>query len=182
MGATKGPDAPQPCRRTYEALARKHYREIHAYLRWAVGDGALAADLTQETFVQVWRRLPSLRNRRKARSWIFQIAVNALRQHTRRKQPATVSLDEQPIEAIDPLDEAAELTDRDDLRCSVQKAVARLPDHLREAVALHNLQGLSIAEAAEALGIPAGTVKSRLAKAFSHLRRSLYRWGGEPVD
>jgi len=136
------------------------------------GDGDLAADLTQETFVQVWRHADELRNREAGRAWVYRIARNRLVDHRRRAGLDTVALDE-AAEV-----EAAEATAMNPERRLAQRALGEavrgalrsLGPGLREVVVLHNLEGLSLSQVGEVLGIPIGTVKSRRARAMSALR------------
>ena len=80
--------------RLFEDLARRFYAGVYNYLCCISRDTALAEDLTQETFMQVWRYLPELRNERAARPWIYRVARNQFLQHQRRSGVETVALDD----------------------------------------------------------------------------------------
>jgi RNA polymerase sigma-70 factor (ECF subfamily) len=137
-----------------------------------------ALDTTQEIFLRVWRGLPGFRGEAKISTWVFQIAWNHLRAHRRRmgrnlqfisegtdgdRELAMIARDPQ----ADPERRAAsvELLDR------VEDALAELPEHYRVVVWLRDGEELSYQEIADALDLPIGTVRSRLARARDALRR-----------
>jgi RNA polymerase sigma-70 factor (ECF subfamily) len=137
-----------------------------------------ALDATQEIFLRVWRGLPGFRGEAKISTWVFQIAWNHLRAHRRRmgrnlqfisegtdgdRELAMIARDPQ----ADPERRAAsvELLDR------VEDALAELPEHYRVVVWLRDGEELSYREIADALDLPIGTVRSRLARARDALRR-----------
>ena len=137
-----------------------------------------ALDTTQEIFLRVWRGLPGFRGEAKISTWVFQIAWNHLRAHRRRmgrnlqfisegtdgdRELAMIARDPQ----ADPERRAAsvELLDR------VEDALAELPEHYRVVVWLRDGEELSYREIADALDLPIGTVRSRLARARDALRR-----------
>jgi RNA polymerase sigma-70 factor (ECF subfamily) len=156
----------------FERLARRHYAGAYSYLRWLSHDDAIAEDLTQETFVQIWQHLPVDRGEAALRAWVYRIARNQYLQHRRRAGLETAATDDAEDTVADLLTSGPELRfEREELRHEVHGAVESLPDHYREVIVLHNLEGLSLAEVSLALEIPVGTVKSRRAKAFRMLRR-----------
>ena len=136
-----------------------------------------AFDTTQEIFVRVWRGLPGFRGEAKLSTWVFQIAWNYLRGY-RRKMGRTLKLvgedfdgEHDPLASIrdsgpDPerSAQATEMLDR------VQEALHRLPEHYRVVVWLRDGEDLSYQEIADALDVPIGTVRSRLARAREALR------------
>jgi RNA polymerase sigma-70 factor (ECF subfamily) len=159
----------------YERLARRHYAGVCNYLRWIGRDTALAEDLTQETFVQIWRHLPEVRSEKAVRAWVYRVARNSYLQHRRRAGLNTVSLEDcGEVESAGPPEAQPDLrVERDELRRLVQAAVEELPDAYREVIVLHNLEGLSLAQVGDVLQVPVGTVKSRRARAFRRLRELL---------
>lgn len=68
----------------YERIARRFYAGIYNYLRWCCRDAELAADLTQETFLQVWRHLPEYRGEQPLKAWLYRVARNEYLQYRRR--------------------------------------------------------------------------------------------------
>ena len=162
-------------RMLFERAARRHYAGVYSYLRWVCRDAALAEDLTQETFMQIWRSLPNLRREGALRTWVYRVARSRFLQHRRRAGLETVSLEElgdaDHLDADSP-DPQVRL-ERDERRRAVRRAVERLPHLYREVIVLHNLEQLSLAQIAQVLEAPIGTVKSRRAKALSMLRHLL---------
>lgn len=160
--------------RLYEDLARRFYAGVYNYLCWTSRDPALAEDLTQETFMCAWRSIGELRSRRAARVWIYRVARNQFLQHRRRSEVETVPLDDPTAAdvASGALDSQAHL-ERTALREAVKRALRSLNEEQREVIILGNLEGLSLAQVAQVLDVPIGTVKSRRARAFAALRRLL---------
>jgi RNA polymerase sigma-70 factor (ECF subfamily) len=162
-------------RRLYEGLARGFHAGVYRYLHWLARDPDLAADLTQQTFVQIWRHPPELRGERALKAWVYRVARNEYLQHQRRARVQTVPIDDcEETEAAGSPDPQLRL-ERDELSRRVRGAVDRLPDACREVIVLHNMDDLSLAEVARVLEIPEGTVKSRRARAFVLLRDMLAR-------
>ena len=122
--------------------------------------------------MQVWRHADELRNREAGRAWVYRIARNQLVDHRRRAGLDTVALDEAAeVEAVEAtaMNPERRLAQRA-LGEVVREALRSLGPGLREVVILHNLEGLSLSQVGEVLGIPIGTVKSRRARAMSALR------------
>jgi RNA polymerase sigma-70 factor (ECF subfamily) len=154
--------------RALGGLVERHGARLHAHLARLVGDRDDAHDLLQETWVRVARSAKTYETGRPVRPWLYGIAGNLARDLHRRRQVRgrLVGLDGQRAEAP-----AVRPGDRIDLR----RQLDRLPDRLREVVLLRFYEDLSEAEAALALGVPRGTVKSRLHGAIRELKQG---WGG----
>jgi RNA polymerase sigma factor (sigma-70 family) len=149
----------------YDRLGRVAYGLAYRILR----DAALAEDAVQDAFLAVWRTAVSFDPARgKASTWILTLvhrrAVDLVRREDRRRvQP----LDDAPAAAGEATDETAAIRAQ---RRAVQAALAQLPPDQREALELAYYGGLSQSELAEKLGVPLGTVKSRMFAALSKLR------------
>jgi RNA polymerase sigma-70 factor (ECF subfamily) len=179
-------------------LVRRYERELYGYLRRYTGDADLAADVFQNTCVAVFTKIKQYEPGRPARPWLYAIATNqaidAMRRRARRKDGKNVPLlpdDDSGGESAASLfelleqggpgpDEAAEGAE---LRRLVRAAVDDLPDLLRQVVILTYFQGLKYQDAADVLGVPLGTVKSRLHAALAKLTECWTgpRADGEPV-
>ncbi len=150
--------------RALGALVERHAGRMHAHLVRMTGSGEDAEDLLQETWLRVARAARSFEPGRAVRPWLLGIASNLARDlHRRRavrRRFASEAHDESEPAPARPLETLA-LRDR----------VGRLPDRLREVLWLRYHEDLSEAEMAEALGIPRGTVKSRLHGAIRELKR-----------
>jgi RNA polymerase sigma-70 factor (ECF subfamily) len=150
-----------------------------------LGDEDAAADATQQAFLSAFRNLCSFRGG-SLRSWLTRITVNAcydeLRRIARAKDVPLQIYDEYGEEigpaswTIDPGPSPEEQAERSDLVNAIQNSLSALPEHYRLVASLIDVEGLSYEEAADALGVPVGTVKSRLARARNALRESLQRY------
>jgi RNA polymerase sigma-70 factor, ECF subfamily len=139
---------------------------------YMMGDSAEGADAVQEASVRAWRAWPKLREREKFHSWFSQILVNVCRTRLgQRKRHRTEDVEEVNVEAADPF--RASLA-----RDAVGRALPALSNELRMVVVLRYWGDMSLAEIAERLNIPLGTVKSRLHAALQTLRRRLEPAGG----
>ena len=137
----------------------------------------VADDLVQDTVIKAMRNANSLRDINKMKSWLFTILANCWRDHLRRQKP-TDNIDE----CIFTDDDSPELAqERQNITDIVQQAVATLPQGQRQVLSLVDLEGFSYAEVAEIVGIPAGTVMSRLNRARKALSEQLLELKEENV-
>jgi RNA polymerase sigma-70 factor (ECF subfamily) len=172
-------------RTAFEALVHRYERELYSYLRRYLGDATLAEDAFQATFLQVHLKLNHFDPERKFRPWLYTIATNqAIDAQRRNKRHRMVSLDRrnqtdvegdvgsllQLLVGKEP--GATSNLEREERQAWIRQAVDNLPEQLRGALALVYYQGLKYREAAEALGIPVGTVKSRLHAAIIKLNEA----------
>jgi RNA polymerase sigma-70 factor, ECF subfamily len=172
-------------RAAFEELVGRYERELYSYLRRYLGDAALAEDAFQTTFLQMHLKRDQFQPGRKVRPWLYTIATNqAIDAQRRNKRHRMVSLDRRSgsesgnelgslIELLESREQGVEsnLVGRE-RRQWIQDAVADLPDQLRGALDLVYYQGLKYREAADVLGIPVGTVKSRLHAAILKLNEA----------
>ena len=151
-------------------LAKEHYASVFRFCAQRVG-GQNAADAAQETFLTAQRALPTFKGRSDVKTWLLGIAHNACRKmaRDRRIQPIPLAFVEPP----DGLPGEARLVNREALRAAFSKLT---PEH-RHVVILKEIEGMSYEECGLILGIPTGTVKSRLHHAFQLMRKSL----GDPT-
>jgi RNA polymerase sigma-70 factor (ECF subfamily) len=159
----------------FGALYREYEAEIRARLWSMLRSREAVEEVSQETFLRAWKGLSTLRHPSATRAWLRRIATNCALNHLRaiRSRPkvplvfAAATEDEEddfvPAWMIDPrsLSPAEQLTRSEDAR-ALSRALESLPAQKRRVVHLVHDQGLSIREAARAMGIPEGTVKSRL--------------------
>ena len=159
----------------FEELTRQYEARIYNLHCWMTGDRLLAQDLTQETFLAIWRGIDGFQGKAKLLTWIHRIARNVALQHIRKRTLNTVPLEDVADEiANDPVTHAAE---REMLRDKVREALAELPQEQREALVLNKMSGLSHPEVARILDRPLGTVKWHIAQALQSLRLSLRQRG-----
>jgi len=152
----------------------------HAGYLWSVAyrllhDAEDAADVVQEAMLSAHHRAAGFRGESTVRTWLHWITVNAALDRLRRRaaRPATVPMPTGPDgvehEPADPRDAHAE----GELRLDIEDALARLPAALRAAVVLVDVEGMPVAQVAQALGVPVGTVKSRAARGRARLAEHL---------
>jgi RNA polymerase sigma-70 factor (ECF subfamily) len=168
-------------RSSLEELLRRHYDRVYAVCRRVTGDENDAADAAQEAMIAVVRGLARFDGRSSFSTWVYRIATNAsvdeLRR--RRRRPLTTietNADQVPTELIDP--DAGVRIDSTADRMALDRALADLPEDFRVAVVLRDVGDLDYTEIAEVLGIPAGTVKSRIARGRAALASALGRQFG----
>jgi RNA polymerase sigma-70 factor (ECF subfamily) len=155
-----------------EELVNRYYERIYLFMRAVGHDRQISEDLTQETFLRAWYHIGQLRDGKALNGWLFRIAGNVSNLHRRRhKGRATVDLDsiEPPAGGADGSKRAGDREQMGHLR----EAVARLPWKLKQAIVLHYMEQLTIAEAADAAGIRQGTLKSRLNRGLEALRKEV---------
>ena len=142
---------------------------LDAAARLIVRDAELARDAVQEAMIRAWRDLPGLREPDRFDAWLHRLLVNACLDLIRRRKRRVVEVPILPIDHAAPHDVASSLADRQ----VIDEALARLDPGHRAVVAMHYLLGVSQPEIAQALGIPRGTVKSRLHYALAAMRTSM---------
>ena len=156
----------------YETLVRR-YQGLAVRAAYVVAGRAEAEDAAQEAFVKAYRALPRFRSGAPFRPWLMRIVTNEARNRVRssRRREALALRAAAVSGGAAPSPEAAaeEMEDRRELLASVE----RLPRMDREIIAYRYLLGLSESETAEALEVPAGTVKSRLSRAMTRLRTEM---------
>jgi RNA polymerase sigma-70 factor (ECF subfamily) len=153
----------------FAALARVSIGRLFSAARLILRDDGRAEDATQEALVAAWRDLSALRDPDRFEAWLHRLLVRACYREARRERRQwAIELEVRPLEATSP-DPAIDLTDRDQL----ERGFHRLDADQRIVLVLHYYLGLSLDEAADALGIPPGTVRSRLHRATAAMRAAL---------
>jgi len=172
-------------RAAMDTLLRTHYDRIYNICRRIAGNDADAADATQEALMAIVRGLAKFDNRAAFTTWSYRVATNAcldeLRRRKRRPTPAVVDEHEGWSERT-PDESAPAFDEQLALRDEMQAALAELPEDFRTPVVLRDCAGLDYAEIAETLGIPPGTVRSRIARGRSKLAEILESGNQQPND
>ena len=157
-----------------ERLLRNNYDRLFAVCRRLTGSDADAADATQETMIAVVRSLDRFDGRSRFATWAYRIAVNAsLDELRRRSRRPAAGLDEDVAMSAAGRGAAGGGSDQVIDRVDVDTALMGLPIEFRAPVVLRDLCGLDYDEIAEVLGIPGGTVRSRIARGRASLAASL---------
>lgn len=160
-------------RAAFDALVLKYQHKIVKLVGRYVYDRSEAYDVTQEAFLKAWRALPDFRGDSAFYTWLYRIAINTAKNHlvAQSRRPVDQGLDLQDPEQYEV---AARLRDNDtperlllteEIRQAVIRAIEGLPEELRTAIMLRELDGLSYEEIAQAMDCPIGTVRSRIFRA-----------------
>ena len=156
-------------REAFAVLAMNAYGRLHRVAQNILGDLDRAEDAAQQAVVEIWRKLPQLREAERFDAWSYRIVVNACYAESRKSKHWLPALecdhDEDPTAA----GEITGVVYRDQL----ERGFRRLPLDQRAVVVLHHYQGLPLHEVADVLGIPEGTAHSRLHRAMATLRAAL---------
>lgn len=152
----------------FRRLYRHHAAAVYALLlRLTAGDVARAEDCLQDAWLRAIAGLDRFAWRSSLRTWIRGIAINCWREGWREDRRAPLRL----VEDLEPEPESPNVSALDVI--ALERAVAALPDGYRAVLVLHDVEGFTHEEIAEALGIVPGTSKSQLARARAAIRRSL---------
>ena len=157
----------------FDLLVLKYQHKIVNLIMRYVRDPELALDIAQEAFIKAYRALPRFRGDSAFYTWMYRIAVNTAKNHlaAQRRRPMDVELDLQDPEQYDlhaklkETDTPEGLALGNELKETVERAIAALPEDLRTAIVLRELEGMSYEEIAQTMDCPVGTVRSRIFRA-----------------
>ncbi len=156
-------------RDAYEALARASAPRLYRTAQRIVRDADGAEDAVQQTLVQIWCELPSLRDPDRFEAWTYRIVVRFCLAESRQARRTDV----REIHIQETVPARADAFADSDLRDQLNQALLELSREHRAVVVLHHYSGLSLGEIADILGVPYGTVGSRLHHATRALRASI---------
>src|SRR5262245_52716712 len=170
----------------YDELVRTYSASLFHVAYRMLGDSAEASDAVQEIFLKVFRNIGGFKGEAALKTWVFRIGfseiLNRLRWWRRRHRFATMSLDEQPngssagLSLPSPSPSPEQLLQSKEQETAIQQALGRISKDHRSIIVLRDIEGFSYNEIADVLGVSIGTVKSRLARARSDLKKSLMRY------
>ena len=172
----------------FEELVRAHEKTVYNLALRMTGNPQDAEDMAQEAFLKAYRSLPEFRGESKFSVWLYRIVSNVCLDHLRKqsRRPSsslTMEDDDGEEQQYDVPDESAspeKLLEQKLTREAVQRGLNQLPDEQRQILLLRELRGLSYEEIGEALGLEAGTVKSRIFRARKRLCAFLLADGNIP--
>jgi RNA polymerase sigma-70 factor, ECF subfamily len=160
-------------------LVDAYQSRVYGFIRRMVGDGEDAADLTQEVFIRAFQSFGRFDGRSALKTWLFRIAYNLCVDRSRRNARTPVHLglhagdDDEPIEVPDGRWQPDRIVLDSEMAAVVERAIQSMSEKLRSVLLLHDREDLSYEEIAGTLGVPVGTVKSRLFLARAHLQNHL---------
>jgi RNA polymerase sigma-70 factor, ECF subfamily len=161
-------------KRAFELLVMKYQRKLGRLLSRLVRDPAEVEDVTQEAFIKAYRALPSFRGDSAFYTWLYRIAINTGKNYLvalGRRAPTTTGIDLEDAENFEDADALRDTsTPESELEGKqvadvVNKAMEALPEDLRTAITLREIEGLSYEEIANVMSCPIGTVRSRIFRA-----------------
>jgi RNA polymerase sigma-70 factor (ECF subfamily) len=169
-------------RSAYDLLVLKYQHKVVKLVMRYLRDPADAEDVAQEAFIKAYRALPQFRGDSAFYTWLYRIAINTAKNAlaARERQPVSYEFDTQQGE--DGPDEISRLKDpetpeglalTEEIRETVNAAIVALPEDLRTAIVLRELEGLSYEEIAVSMDCPVGTVRSRIFRAREAIDRRL---------
>ena len=168
-------------RSAFNLLVLKYQHRVLKLVGRFVSDAAEAEDVAQEAFLKAYRALSSFRGDSAFYTWLYRIAINTAKNAlvSNRRRPVDFDLDLQDPEQYDrhaklkEVDTPEGVLLTDEIREVVERAMEQLPEDLRTAIVLRELEGLSYEEIAEAMDCPVGTVRSRIFRAREAIDKKL---------
>ena len=175
----------------FEGLVRRYQDRLLVAMTAVCGAVTEAEDVVQETFLQAYCKLDGFRNESRFYTWLYRIAFNLSVNLRRKKRPLTGTgggLDRPTasersgpspdfrLEQVDPTPGPEELLDRQEEAALLKQAIDRLPQEFRQVLVLRELEGFCYETISEVLGLPIGTVRSRLHRARQQLKDDLSEW------
>jgi RNA polymerase sigma-70 factor (ECF subfamily) len=161
-------------KQAFGLLVSKYQRKLHRLLMRMVRDPAEVEDLAQETFIKAYRALGSFRGESAFYTWLYRIGVNTAKNHLAaqtRRVSMSANLDSSEMENIEGAERLCDFDTPErqlitrQIALTVDETMTGLPDELREAITLRELEGLSYEDIASAMDCPIGTVRSRIFRA-----------------
>ena len=158
----------------FDLLVSKYQRKLGRLISRFVRDPAEAEDVTQDAFIKAYRALPSFRGDSAFYTWLYRIGINTAKNYLvaqGRRAPTSTDFDADEAEGFEDADQLRDINTPESLLQSkqigetVNAAIESLPEELRTAIVLREIEGLSYEEIAEAMNCPIGTVRSRIFRA-----------------
>jgi RNA polymerase sigma-70 factor (ECF subfamily) len=158
----------------FDALVRRYQHKVVKLVMRYVRDPAEAEDIAQEAFLKAYRALPRFRGDSAFYTWLYRIAINTAKNVIAARNRSPIEYDLDRPEGEESFDMSSRLKDTatpeamvltDEIRSTVNAAIDQLPEDLRTAIVLRELEGLSYEEIAAAMECPVGTVRSRIFRA-----------------
>lgn len=166
----------------YELLVAKYQRRLARLISRFVRDAAEVEDVTQDAFIKAYRALPTFRGESAFYTWLYRIGINTAKNYllsAKRRAPTSTSFDADESEGFEEAGLLQEMgTPENELMSKqvvevVNASLQQLPDDLRTALTLREIEGLSYEEIADVMGCPIGTVRSRIFRAREAIAENL---------
>ena len=168
-------------RSAFDLLVVKYQHRILKLIMRYVRDPSEALDVAQEAFLKAYRAAPSFRGDSAFYTWLYRIAINTAKNYlvSARRRPVSFDVDMSETEGFDvfsklrDLDTPEGMALTEEIRSTINKAVAELPTELREAILFREIEGMSYEEIAQTMECPVGTVRSRIFRAREAIDKQL---------
>jgi RNA polymerase sigma-70 factor (ECF subfamily) len=161
-------------KRAFDLLVNKYQRKLGRLLSRFIRDPSEVEDVTQEAFIKAYRALPNFRGDSAFYTWLYRIGINTAKNHLvamGRRAPTSTEMDAEEAENLESGDQLRDLNTPENQMMSrqvgdtVNQTLQELPEELRTALTLREIEGLSYEEIATAMQCPVGTVRSRIFRA-----------------
>jgi RNA polymerase sigma-70 factor (ECF subfamily) len=169
-------------KQAFEVLVVKYQRKLARLLSRFIRDPGEVEDVAQEAFIKAYRALPSFRGDSAFYTWLYRIGINAAKNYLvamGRRAPTTTEHDAEDAESFEDGDQLRDINTPENMLMSkqvatvVNTAMNELPEELRTAITLREIEGLSYEEIAEIMNCPIGTVRSRIFRAREAIAEKL---------
>ncbi|MCU7915290.1 MAG: RNA polymerase sigma factor RpoE [Candidatus Thiodiazotropha sp. (ex Gloverina cf. vestifex)] len=168
-------------KKAFDLLVLKYQQKITNLISRYIRDPHEVLDVTQEVFIKAYRALPKFRGDSAFYTWLYRIAINTAKNYlvAQGRRPPTDDVEAETAEQMDigvrlkETDTPENLVLTDEISMTVQKAIDELPEDLRTAIILRELEGMSYEEIANAMSCPVGTVRSRIFRAREAIDKKL---------
>jgi len=165
----------------FDLLVRKYQHKIVKLISRYVRDGTEALDVAQEAFIKAYRAIPGFRGDSAFYTWLYRIAINTAKNHlvAESRRPLDHGVDLQDPDQYDmharlkDVDTPERLLLTDEIQRTVEATIDELPEDLRTAIVLRELEGMTYEQIAEAMSCPVGTVRSRIFRAREAIDKKL---------
>ncbi len=168
-------------KKAFDLLVLKYQQKVANIISRYIHDSSEVLDVSQEAFIKAYRALPKFRGDSAFYTWLYRIAINTAKNHLAAKgrRPPTDDVEAVTAEQMDSgarlkeFDTPERLLLQDEIARTIRDALNELPDDLRTAISLRELEGLSYEEIAQAMDCPIGTVRSRIFRARDAIDKKL---------
>jgi len=178
-------------KKAFELLVIKYQRKLMRLVSRLVRDQAEAEDVVQEAFIKAYRALPQFRGESAFYTWLYRIGINTAKNYLvtqGRRAPTSTETNAEEAETFDDAEQLRDINTPESMLATkqiastVNIAMESLPEELRVAISLREIEGLSYDEIAEAMGCPIGTVRSRIFRAREAIAEKLRPLLGTTID
>ncbi len=168
-------------KKAFDLLVLKYQQKVANLISRYIRDPSEVLDVTQEAFIKAYRALPKFRGDSAFYTWLYRVAINTAKNHlaAQARRPPQDDIEAETAEQMDmgtrlkEQDTPERLAMQDEVARTIKQAVEDLPDELRTAITLRELDGLSYEEIARAMDCPIGTVRSRIFRAREAIDKKL---------